>query len=138
MLKKLAEATGGQDWDAIARELGTGRTPHACFVRYMTRHCVAVNNRKWERQEDDRLRRLVAQCRINDFIPWAKVSFYMDRRTKEQCYQRYVYSLRDSIRHGPFTDAEDMLLIIGKELYGKDWSKISEMTPCRSTSSISF
>ena len=22
--------------------------------RYMTRHCVAVNNRKWERQEDDR------------------------------------------------------------------------------------
>ena len=120
----------------------------------MTRHCVAVNNRKWERQEDDRfcfkllrwylmsntnrLRRLVAQCRINDFIPWAKVSFYMDRRTKEQCYQRYVYSLRDSIRHGPFTDAEDMLLIIGKELYGKDWSKISEMTPCRSTSSISF
>ena len=33
MLKKLAEATGGQDWDGIARELGTARTPHACFVR---------------------------------------------------------------------------------------------------------
>ena len=55
----------------------------------------------------------------------------MERRTKEQCYQRYVYSLKDSIRHGPFTDAEDMLLIIGKELYGKDWAKISEMLPCR-------
>ena len=80
------------------------------------------------------MRRLVAQCRINDFIPWAKVSFYMDRRTKEQCYQRFVYSLKDSIRHGPFTDAEDMLLIIGKELYGSDWAKISEMTPCRLTS----
>ena len=24
-----------------------------------------------------------------------------------------------------------MLLIIGKELYGKDWAKISEMLPCR-------
>ena len=131
MLKRLADATGGQDWDAIARELGTGRTPHSCFVRYMTRHCVAVNNRKWERTEDDRLRRLVAHCRINDFIPWAKVSFYMDRRTKEQCYQRYVYSLKDSIRRGLFTDAEDMILIIGKELYGKDWAKISEMLPCR-------
>ena len=58
----------------------------------------------------------------------------MDRRTKEQCYQRFVYSLKDSIRHGPFTDAEDMLLIIGKELYGSDWAKISEMTPCRLTS----
>ena len=35
MLKKLAEATGGQDWDGIARELGTARTPHACFVRFL-------------------------------------------------------------------------------------------------------
>jgi hypothetical protein len=89
----------------------------------MTRHCVAVNNRKWERSEDDRLRRLVAHCRINDFIPWAKVSFYMERRTKEQCYQRYVYSLKDSIRRGAFTDAEDMILIIGnvmRRVYAAD------------------
>ena len=28
--------------------------PHTMVCRYMTRHCVAVNNRKWERQEDDR------------------------------------------------------------------------------------
>jgi len=131
MLKRLAEATGGQDWDAIARELETGRTPHSCFVRYMTRHNVAVNNRKWERTEDDRLRRLVAHCRINDFIPWSKVSYYMDRRTKDQCYQRYVYSLKDSIRKGTFTDAEDMILIIGEKLYGNDWAKICEMLPCR-------
>ena len=27
----------------------------------------------------------------------------MDRRTKEQCYQRFVYSLKDSIRQGDFT-----------------------------------
>merc|ERR1719369_1274724 len=131
MLKKLADATGGTDWDSIARELETGRTPHSCFVRYMTRHNVAVNNRKWERSEDYRLRRLVAHCRINDFIPWNKVSYYMDRRTKDQCYQRYVYSLKDSIRKGTFTDAEDMILIIGEKLYGNDWAKICEMLPCR-------
>ena len=131
MLKKLADATGGTDWDSIARELETGRTPHSCFVRFMTRHNVAVNNRKWERSEDDRLRRLVAHCRINDFIPWTKVSYYMDRRTKDQCYQVYVYSLKDSIRKGTFTEAEDMILIIGEKLYGNDWAKICEMLPCR-------
>jgi len=131
MLKRLADATSGQDWDAIAREMESGRTPHSCFVRYMTRHNVAVNNRKWERSEDDRLRRLVAHCRINDFIPWSKVSYYMDRRTKDQCYQRFVYSLKDSIRKGTFTDAEDMILIIGEKLYGNDWAKICEMLPCR-------
>jgi hypothetical protein len=100
----------------------------ACFVRYMTRHCVAVNNRKWERSEDDRLRRLVAHCRINDFIPWAKVSFYMERRTKEQCYQRYVYSLKDSIRRGAFTDAEDMILIIG-DLMRRDFVATDNADP---------
>jgi len=131
MLKKLADATGGTDWDNIAKELETGRTPHNCFVRYMTKHNVTVNNRKWERTEDDRLRRLVAHCRINDFIPWNKVSYYMDRRTKDQCYQRYVYSLKDSIRKGTFTEAEDMILIIGEKLYGNDWAKICEMLPCR-------
>ena len=42
--------------------------------RYMTRHNVVINNRKWERSEDDRLRRLIAHCRINNYIPWTKVA----------------------------------------------------------------
>ena len=33
-VRRLAEALQAQDWDAIAREMETGRTPHACFVRY--------------------------------------------------------------------------------------------------------
>ena len=76
LLKRLAEALKAQDWDTIAREMETGRTGYACFVRYMTRHNVAVCNRKWEKQEDDRLRRLVAHCRINNFIPWTKVNIF--------------------------------------------------------------
>ena len=60
-----------------------------------------------------------------------KVSYYMERRTKEQCYQRYVYSLKDIIKKGPFSDAEDILLFIGEKLYKNDWTKISEMIQCR-------
>ena len=33
LLKRLAEALQAQDWDNIAREMETGRTPHQCFVR---------------------------------------------------------------------------------------------------------
>ena len=33
LLKRLAEALQAQDWDNIAKELETGRTPHQCFVR---------------------------------------------------------------------------------------------------------
>ena len=131
LLKRLSEALKAQDWDSVAREMETGRTGHACFVRYMTRHNVTINNRKWEKSEDDRLRRLIAHCRINNYIPWTKVSYYMERRTKDQCYQRYVYSLKDIIKKGPFSDAEDILLFIGEKLYKNDWAKISEIIPCR-------
>ena len=97
----------------------------------MTRHNVVINNRKWERSEDDRLRRLIAHCRINNYIPWTKVAYYMERRTKEQCYQRYVYSLKDVIKKGPFSEAEDMLLFLGEKLFKTDWVKICEMLPQR-------
>ena len=89
----------------MAKELGTGRTAVSCFMRYSSKHNSAVNNRRWERSEDERLRRLVEQCRINNHIPWSKVSYYMTKRTKDQCYQRYIYSLRDNIRKGTFTEA---------------------------------
>ena len=131
LLKQLAEALNSQDWDSIAKEMDTGRTPIACFVRYMTRHCIVVDNRRFEKSEDDRLRRLVAHSRINKFIPWQKVAYYMERRTKDQCYQRYVFNLRDNIRRGPYSDVEDMVLVMGEKLYGNDWKKINEILPTR-------
>ena len=131
LLKQLAEALNSQDWDSIAKEMDTGRTPIACFVRFMTRHCIVVDNRRFEKSEDDRLRRLVAHSRINKFIPWQKVAYYMERRTKDQCYQRFVFNLRDNIRRGPYSDVEDMVLVMGEKLYGNDWKKINEILPTR-------
>ena len=131
LLKQLAEALNSQDWDSIAKEMDTGRTPIACFVRFMTRHCIVVDNRRFEKSEDDRLRRLVAHSRINKFIPWQKVAYYMERRTKDQCYQRFVFNLRDNIRRGPYSDSEDMVLVMGEKLYGNDWKKINEILPTR-------
>ena len=116
LLRKLAEALNSQDWDSIAKEMETGRTAIACFVRYMTRHNIVVNNRRWEKTEDDRLRRLVAHCRLNKYVPWQKVAYFMERRTKDQCYQRFVFSLRDNIRKGPYSEAEDMLLVMGEKV----------------------
>ena len=130
LLKRLAEATEGQDWDSIARWLqgcgvlcramsqcrvvnpymqGAGdqqdasrllrqvhdkaqrgreqqvlhqvyNEPHFTNDMLLCYRVISVHSRpltalarKWERAEDDRLRRLVAHCRINDFIPWVKV-----------------------------------------------------------------
>ena len=35
LLKRLAEATNYREWDAIAKEMGTGRPAISCFTRYL-------------------------------------------------------------------------------------------------------
>ena len=45
----------------------------------MQKHYIVANHRSWTSKEDDKLLRLVAHCRVNNFIPWAKVTYYMER-----------------------------------------------------------
>ena len=132
LLKKLAEnrlseKQGFISWDNLASEIGNGRTAFHCFMRFQQKHNTFLDRRKWTYEEDERLKQLVAQCRINKhFVPWPKVAYYMTNRTKDQCYQRYVYSLQSHLRKGIFTENEDFIIIIGVKLFGRNWAKIAE------------
>ena len=55
----------------------------------------------------------------------------MDRRTKDQCYQRYNYSLREGVKKGVFNETEDFMIIMGVRLYANDWAKICRFIPHR-------
>ena len=55
----------------------------------------------------------------------------MDHRTKEQCYQRYMYSLKDTLRKGTFTEAEDFIVMAGFKIFGPAWTKIADFMPHR-------
>ena len=125
-----------KDWDRIAKMLGTNRTAFLCFHRYQIKYNKACNNRKWTKEEDLRLRTLVKQCRINRFVPWSKVSYYMHNRTKDQCYQRYVYSIRDEVKQGLFEEVEDHIILVGAKLFGNDWARISHFIPTRTPMQI--
>lgn len=114
----------------------TDRTAFLCFHRYQIKHNSVCNSRKWTREEDMRLRELVRQCRINRFVPWTKISYYMYNRTKDQCYQRYVYSIRDDVRQGFFEEVEDHIILVGAKLFGNDWSRISHFIPSRTPMQI--
>ena len=113
ILQDLAATSEERLWDEVALELnratGQGdafssaprRTGFQCFKRYQDKFGVVARNRRfWSVSEDEKLKKLVAVLRINNYIPWTKVAYYMERRTKDQCYQRYVYSLRDNIKKG--------------------------------------
>jgi hypothetical protein len=55
----------------------------------------------------------------------------MCRRTKDQCYQRYVYSLREGVRHGAWLEVEEWLVLLGQLLYQRDWAKITQLLQTR-------
>jgi len=135
-LKMFADATKCSEWDSIAREMNTGRTAIACFTRYLEKFNPVTNNRSWTSREDAKLLRLVAHCKLQNLIPWPKVSYYMPRRSKEQCCQRYQYSLKHTIRHGKFTDPELWILILGERLYGRNWTSLAELIPTRTVMQI--
>ena len=125
-----------KDWELIAKQLGTDRTAFLCFHRYQMKHNQIFNKRKWTPEEDFRLKQLVRQTRIHRFVPWTKVSYYMHNRTKDQCYQRYVYSLREEVRQGFFEEAEDFIILVGVKLFGTDWARISHFIPSRTPMQI--
>ena len=60
----------------------------------------------------------------------------MDHRTKDQCYQRYMYSLRSVLRKGYFSDAEDFMILIGFKLFGENWAEIAKYMPSRTPMQI--
>ncbi|XP_059093957.1 snRNA-activating protein complex subunit 4 homolog [Tigriopus californicus] len=136
LLKHLADTHHRMDWDLIARELGTNRTGFLCCMRYQLKYNQAFEKRRWTVGEDRRLKQLVAKCRINNFIPWTKVAYYMEGKTKDQCYQRYFFSLTDGLRTGAFSESEDFLIYAAVKLFGEQWRLISDYIPFRNASQI--
>lgn len=69
------------DWDAVAEELGTGRSGWAVFEAYQSQVSQLVVSGPWAEEEDARLRDVIKQLRRGDFIPWDQVPAFPLRRT---------------------------------------------------------
>ncbi|XP_008550545.1 uncharacterized protein LOC103573293 [Microplitis demolitor] len=139
MLKIKAREHGYQDWDTIARELNTGRTGYVCFIAFhRTLENTAFNDRQWSLNENEILTECVEKLRYGDFIPWGRVSTYINDRTKTQIYARWKYNLDPALKKGRFTSDEDDLLLDSVAKYGKNFPRISsDIMPHRSSVQLS-
>ena len=83
----------------------------------------------WSPEEDDVLRRAVAQHKGKQ---WKKVAEYFNARTEVQCLHRWQKVLNPELVKGPWTKEEDAKIIeLVGELGAKHWSKIAQQLPGR-------
>lgn len=126
-LSNLAAENNFEDWDTIAKNLGTNRTAYQCFVHYHTQISASQDYTygKWTLDEDNHLISVVNASRWGDYIPWAKVAAHIPNRTRSQIYNRWYNSLNPTILKGRFTREEDLLLLAGVEVYGLSFKEMS-------------
>ncbi|KAM6316214.1 snRNA-activating protein complex subunit 4 [Podargus strigoides] len=131
-LKKIAAKHGYLDWQAIAQELGTNRTPFQCLQKYQV-YNKDMKRKEWTKEEDQMLLELVQEMRVGSHIPYKKIAYYMEGRDSAQLIYRWTKSVDPSLKKGPWTPEEDAMLLAAVKKYGeRDWYKIRTEVPGRS------
>ncbi|NXE19165.1 SNPC4 protein, partial [Ardeotis kori] len=131
-LKKTAAEHGYLDWQTIAQELGTNRTPFQCLQKYQV-YNKDLKRKEWTKGEDQMLLELVQEMRVGSHIPYKKIAYYMEGRDSAQLIYRWTKSVDPSLKKGPWTPEEDAMLLAAVKKYGeRDWYKIRTEVPGRS------
>ncbi|XP_029857011.1 snRNA-activating protein complex subunit 4 isoform X3 [Aquila chrysaetos chrysaetos] len=131
-LKKIAAKHGYLDWQTIAQELGTNRTPFQCLQKYQV-YNKDLKRKEWTKAEDQMLLELVQEMRVGSHIPYKKIAYYMEGRDSAQLIYRWTKSVDPSLKKGPWTPEEDAMLLAAVKKYGeRDWYKIRTEVPGRS------
>ncbi|XP_072422131.1 snRNA-activating protein complex subunit 4 isoform X3 [Chiloscyllium punctatum] len=130
-LIEIAERHGCVDWECIASELQTSRTAFMCLQKYQEFN-KELRKKEWTEEEDQMLTELVQKMRVGNFIPYTKIAYFMEGRNSSQLLYRWSKSLDPTVKRGPWTQAEDELLLKAVAKYGtREWFKIQEEVPGR-------
>ncbi|NXX75418.1 SNPC4 protein, partial [Urocolius indicus] len=131
-LKKIAAKHGYLNWQTIAQELGTNRTPFQCLQKYQV-YNKDLKRKEWTKSEDQMLLELVQEMRVGSHIPYKKIAYYMEGRDSAQLIYRWTKSVDPSLKKGSWTPEEDAMLLAAVKKYGeRDWYKIRTEVPGRS------
>ena len=69
-------------------------------------------------------------------MDWEKISNEMPNRSIRQCRERYMNYLAPGVVNGPWTPAEDQLLIEKQKIFGRKWTAIAKFFHNRSGANI--
>ena len=98
-----------------------------------TREKQNNRTRKWSKEEDQEMIRLVAEMGIKR---WGDIGKCLVGRTGKQCRERWHNQLDPSINKNPWTQAEEELLLRLHDQYGNKWAEIAKLVPGRTDNTI--
>jgi hypothetical protein len=93
----------------------------------------SVPRHKFNSLEDQRLQSLVAELGQSN---WLEISARLGTRSARQCRERYHNYLDPKLRHGPWSEAEDILLVQKFTEFGPKWALIERFFEGRSEANI--
>ncbi|KAJ6653311.1 hypothetical protein lerEdw1_009340 [Lerista edwardsae] len=131
-LQEVAARHNLVDWQAIAQELGSQRSPFQCLQKFQA--CNKDFKRcEWTPEEDQMLFQLVQEMRVGEHIPYRKIAYYMEGRDSAQLIYRWTKRVDPNVKRGAWTPEEDALLLKAVAKYReRDWYKIRAEVPGRS------
>lgn len=93
----------------------------------------ARSRRVWTREEDEKLRRLVAHWgdQRGKNSHWDQISAQFEGRTNKDCRKRWFHSLDPTLKRGRWTEDEDRILLEAYGKMGSVWNKIAQLIPGR-------
>lgn len=131
-LQTVAKRYNYQNWDLIAESLGTNRTGFMTCLHYYSKLNTRFRRSKFTPDEDKLLLEVVNVYKTGFSIPWAKVVQHFSDRSRHQLYHRYTYFLsQNHVKKGKFTEAEDILMLILVNRFGRNFKKCAEYMPHR-------
>lgn len=137
MLKDLIKATGnGIDWDEVAENLNSGRTPFGCFRHYQEKFNIEIRRFGWTNEDNVLLLSLIGSFHAESMsdIYWEEVRRNFPGKSKAQIYAHFRYHIY-SLDPSPFAAHEDIAILEGIKM-GYDFSDISLVLGKRSIAQI--
>lgn len=133
LLVKAVEEFDCQNWKKISEKV-PNRSKYQCFIHFQSNLASKLQLKvaKWSREEDEFLINSIEKYRIGTLIPWTRVIESIPSRSKTQCYNRYMFTLRPGIKKEKFSTEEDCILMAAVQEYGSNFSNMpSNLLPGR-------